>query len=53
MTKKAIKKTVKKTVTKSPVKITMTVNQAKTLQKALGTKSYAFLNKKLSEATNV
>lgn len=58
-----MKKTVKKTTTRkaattAPVrkatapKITMTLKQAQTIQKALGTKSYAFLNKKISEVSN-
>ena len=60
MTKKVTKTApVKKAVTKKVAKkattpkITMTVKQAQTLQKALGSKSYAFLTKKLSEVTSV
>jgi hypothetical protein len=59
MTRKATKKTTKKVATKKVVarkpaapKVTMTLKQAQTLQKALGTKSYAFLNKKI-EVANV
>ncbi len=56
VTKKApVKKATKKTVAKKATtpKITMTVKQAQTIQKALGTKSYAFLNNKLAEVANV
>ena len=50
-TKKVVAKKVAKKTTKSSVpKITMTLSQAKTIQKALGTKSYSFLNKKVTEA---
>lgn len=54
VTKKVATKTTKKVAVKktTPTLITMTVNQAKRLQKALGTKSYAFLNKKVNEVTN-
>ena len=55
---KKIAKTPVKKVTRPRVakkvtpKVSMTVKQAQTLQKALGTKSYAFLNKKISEVSN-
>ena len=50
--KAATKKVAKKAIKSAPAKITMTFKQAQTLQKALGAKSYAFLNKKLSEVAN-
>jgi hypothetical protein len=50
--KKVVVKTTKKATKAAPAKITMTYKQAQTLQKALGNKSYAFLNKKLSEVSN-
>ena len=54
VTKKApVKKVTKKTVAKKATtpRITMTLKQAQTIQKALGTKSYAFLNKKVAEVS--
>ena len=51
VTKKVTAKKVAKKVTKTTTpKITMTLSQAKTIQKALGTKSYSFLDKKVSAA---
>lgn len=52
--KKAIKKTVAKKAAKVVTpKVTMTLKQAQTIQKALGKKSYKFLDKKIGEVANV
>lgn len=47
MKKTTTKKVVKAVRVKSPT-IVMTVKQAQTIQKALGTKSYSFLDKKVA-----
>jgi len=51
--KRAVKKIIKKTVKVAPKRLSITLAQANTIKKALGKKSYAFLDKKILELSTV